>query len=87
MVLGSDDVNVTAFQLENNPIKDKLVLLTNGNQNVSVSIIDFTGKIVFKTQTELNNRIEIPVRLNSGFYILNIEGENNSRFTTKFIVN
>ena len=86
-VLGSDDVNVTAFQLENNPIKDKLVLLTNGNQNVSVSIIDFTGKIVFKTQTELNNRIEIPVRLNSGFYILNIEGENNSRFTTKFIVN
>ncbi|RZN82808.1 MAG: T9SS type A sorting domain-containing protein [Winogradskyella sp.] len=86
-VLSSNSEILTSFQLESNPIKDKLVLLSNSNQNTSISIMDLTGKLIFKTQTELNNRTEIPVNLNSGFYILNIEGENNSRYTTKFIVN
>lgn len=86
-VLGSSNEEIISFQLEKNPIKDNLVLLSNQNQNATISIIDYTGKLIFKSLTELNNRTEIPVNLNSGFYILNVKGEDNNRFTTKFIVN
>lgn len=75
------------FQLEKNPIKNELVLNTKLNGSVSITISDLTGKLVFKANKSLNNRTVIPVELNSGFYILNITGANNSTFTTKFIVN
>ncbi|GGI56755.1 T9SS type A sorting domain-containing protein [Winogradskyella haliclonae] len=86
-VLSTNSETLIRFQLESNPIKDHLVLLSNSNQNASISVTDLTGKLIFRTQVELNDRTEVPVNLNSGFYILNIEGENNSRYTTKFIVN
>lgn len=86
-ILSTSDENVIKFRLENNPVKDEIVLLSNKVENVSIKVIDFTGKTVFKTKTQLTNRTTVPVNLNSGFYILEVLGEDNSRFTTKFIVN
>ncbi|MFK7833051.1 MAG: T9SS type A sorting domain-containing protein [Winogradskyella sp.] len=85
--LSLSDENRFAFQLEKNPIRDELVVLSNSNSNTDISIIDLTGKTVFKSRITLGNRTTIPLNLDSGFYILNLHGENNARFTTKFVVN
>lgn len=85
--LGISDNEAIAFQLESNPVKNELVLLTNTESNASIQIVDVSGKMVFKTQTVLTNRTTIPVNLASGFYILNVTSENNGNFTTKFIAN
>lgn len=75
------------FQLEKNPIQNNLILLSNINSNATISISDLTGKTVFKSNMQLNNRNTMPLNLSSGFYILNVVSENNSTFTTKFMVN
>lgn len=75
-----------AIQLEKNPVQNELVLRSNSYSNANLSIVDLTGKIVFNTTTTLSDRTSIPINLASGFYMLNITGENNSIFTTKFIV-
>ena len=85
--LGISDNEAIAFQLESNPVKNELVLLTDTESNASIQIVDVSGKMVFKTQTVLTNRTTIPVNLASGFYILNVTSENNANFTTKFIAN
>ncbi len=85
--LSISDENAIAFQLEKNPIKDQLVLLSNRNTNANVSIIDLTGKIIFNTRLFLDNRTSIPLNLASGFYILNVTTENNATFSTKIIAN
>lgn len=85
--LSVSDKNSISFQLEKNPLKDQLVLLSNSNSNVNISILDLTGKTVFNTYLNLNSRTSIPLNLASGFYILNIMGENNAIFATKFIIN
>jgi pimeloyl-ACP methyl ester carboxylesterase len=78
--------NATLFQLEKNPVKDQLVLLSNANINANISITDLTGKIVFNSNLNLSNRTSIPLNLASGFYILNISDKNNARFATKIAV-
>lgn len=85
--LGISDNEAIAFQLESNPVKNELVLLTETESNASIQIVDVSGKMVFKTQAVLTNRTTIPVNLASGFYILNVTSENNANFTTKFIAN
>lgn len=85
--LGISDNEEYTFQLESNPVKDEIVLLTNTESNASIQIADVSGKVVFKTSTFLNERTEIPVNLASGFYILNVASENNTSFATKFIAN
>lgn len=85
--LGISNNEAIAFQLESNPVKNELVLLTDRESNASIQIVDVSGKMVFKTQTVLTNRTTIPVNLASGFYILNVTSENNANFTTKFIAN
>lgn len=80
--------NSITFQLEKNPIQNReLILLSNTNANANVSIIDVTGKTVFSINTTLNNRNTIPVDLALGFYVLNVKGENNKSFVTKFLMN
>jgi hypothetical protein len=79
--------NTIVFQLEKNPVKDQLVLLSNVHANANISIIDLTGKSVFNSNLNLKSRTSIPINLDSGFYILNISVENNVRFATKFVVN
>lgn len=85
--LNISDNDAITFQLESNPIKDQLTLLTDTESNALIQIIDVSGKIVFNTSILLKNRTTIPVNLASGFYILNINSENNTNFTTKFIAN
>ena len=75
-----------AVQLEKNPITNELVLLSDTNKNTNISISDITGKMVYRSNLRLDNRTTIPLNLTSGFYILNMLGENHSTFTTKFIV-
>ncbi|WP_178987494.1 T9SS type A sorting domain-containing protein [Winogradskyella schleiferi] len=74
-------------QLEKNPVIDELILSSNAHTNVNISISDLTGKMVYKSNADLNTRTIIPLNLTSGFYILNVKGDNNETFTTKFIVN
>lgn len=86
-VLSTNDENILSFQLEKNPVKNELVLLSNINTNAEISIIDVTGKVALRTKTNLTNRNVIPVNLEQGFYILNVISEDNRRFTTKFLAN
>jgi len=76
-----------AFQLEKNPVKNELILKSNSSTNANISITDLTGKTVYNSNLKLDNSTIIPLDIASGFYILNIIGENNSIFTTKFIIN
>ena len=85
--LSLSDNSAIAFQLEKNPVRDELVLLSNTQTNANISIIDLTGKIILNTKLQLENRTRIPLDLASGFYILNVSDENNVQFNTKFIVN
>ncbi|WP_299119670.1 T9SS type A sorting domain-containing protein [uncultured Winogradskyella sp.] len=75
------------IQLERNPISNQLVLLSSTNIEANIRIIDLTGKIVYTSNTTLNNRTTISLDLASGFYALNVTSENNSEFRAKFIVN
>ncbi|SDH03991.1 T9SS type A sorting domain-containing protein [Winogradskyella thalassocola] len=74
-----------AIQLEKNPINGEIVLRSSMNSNANISIVDVAGKTVFNTTTTLNDGTSIPVDLASGFYILNVVTENNTRFVTKLI--
>ncbi|WP_426431303.1 T9SS type A sorting domain-containing protein [Winogradskyella sp. HB-48] len=85
--LGISDNEVITFQLESNPIKNEIVLLTHTESNALIQIVDVSGKVVYNSSKFLNRRTEIPVNLDSGFYILNVTTENNTSFTTKFIAN
>jgi len=76
-----------AFQLKKNPVKNELILLSNSSNDANINIIDLTGKTIFKLNTTLDTRTVIPLNLTSGFYILKVSGENNTTYTTKFIVN
>ena len=84
--LSISNQNAIVFQLEKNPVRDQLVLLSNTNTNANVSIIDLTGKTILNTTLQLDGRTRIPLDLASGFYILNVNDENNARFATKFVV-
>ncbi|MFD1063154.1 T9SS type A sorting domain-containing protein [Winogradskyella litorisediminis] len=85
--LGENDFDFNEIKLVKNPVSDILILQANTNENATVQIIDYSGKLVFTILADLNGITEIPINLNSGFYILNVKGENGARFTTKFIVN
>jgi hypothetical protein len=85
--LSLSNQNAIVFQLEKNPVRDQLVLLSKTNTNANVSIIDLTGKTILNTTLKLDGRTRIPLDLASGFYILNVNDENNARFATKFVVN
>ena len=78
---------IFTISLEKNPIENELVLRSNLNSTVTIMISDLTGKIVYNSTRELTDRTAINVDLTSGFYILNVLGENSRSFTTKFIVN
>ena len=85
--LGISENSEFSFQLETNPVDSNLVLLSNFNGKAILNIIDVTGKVVFNHDLQLNNRNTVSVDLESGFYILDITTENNTKFTTKFLAN
>lgn len=82
----TDEFDLFNLKIAKNPIQNQLELISNISTDVQVNIIDFTGKKVFASNILLANNTIIPLNLNSGFYVLNIETENGSVFTSKFIV-
>lgn len=77
-----------AIRLQKNPINDELVLLNSSNTQVAhLQIVDTTGKVVYENvNLMLNERVSIPIDLNSGLYILNIS-TNNQVLNTKLLIN
>ncbi len=75
------------LKLEKNPIRSELVLLNSTNlQNANLTITDLTGKQVFKKEVALSSRTTIPLTINSGLYVLTIEGDYNMIRTFKLVV-
>ena len=82
------DISQIKFQLENNPIKDNIIIVTNNNnQDAIITVFDLTGKNVLRVKVHLQYRTTIPINLNPGFYILNLSDYVGNYFTTKFIIN
>ena len=74
-------------KLSLNPISNSVVLLNSSYQTqAQISIVDITGKLVFKNKTELQERTKIPLSLSSGLYILDVRAENMSLLKTKLVV-
>ena len=83
----TDFENITSINIETNPIENKLTILSNQVLNdVSMSLIDITGKIVFQSQQILERRTSIPLHLDSGIYILSLQTVDNYNYRTKIIV-
>ena len=83
----TDFENITSIKIERNPIQDELTILSNRIlDGVTISIIDITGKSVFSSNQTLQKRTSLPLYLDSGMYILNIESKNNYNYRTKVIV-
>jgi hypothetical protein len=85
-VLGNTDINSglegtikksPAIQVYPNPYKDgELTVKINVQGNQVITIVDITGKIVYKTQTNTST-VKIPdLSLNKGIYIVNVRGDN-----------
>ncbi|OUS03445.1 hypothetical protein A9Q86_00600 [Flavobacteriales bacterium 33_180_T64] len=82
-----DFETITSIKIEKNPIRNELTLLSNTSlNNATISIIDITGKSIFSSKQTLERRTTIPLNLDSGMYILNIETKNNYNYRTKIIV-
>ena len=85
--LGITSETNNVFKLFKNPIQSELVLLSSQNFDSSViSIFDLTGKKVFESRMALTDRTYIPLQLDGGLYVLNIQTEHNTAFKTKLIV-
>lgn len=75
------------IKIEKNPIANELTFLSNSHyDNVAIRIVDITGKIVLDTKITLNERTSLPLNLESGMYILNLQTENDLNLKTKIIV-
>lgn len=78
---------LASIRLKHNPISDNLVLLCPpAFSSGQLAIYDTMGKRVFQTNTALNAETRIPVTLNPGLYILNINTANGYRFKQKLVV-
>nr|WP_321222103.1 T9SS type A sorting domain-containing protein [uncultured Psychroserpens sp.] len=79
--------NIVSLKIEKNPIDHELTILSNKIVNdAKISIIDITGKSVFQTIHTLENRLTIPLNLDSGLYVLNVETKDNFKYRIKIIV-
>nr|WP_321226698.1 T9SS type A sorting domain-containing protein [uncultured Psychroserpens sp.] len=79
--------NFATLKIEKNPIDNELTILSNKVvNNATISIIDITGKIVYQSIQTIDRRLTLPLYLDSGMYILNIETQDNLKYRTKVIV-
>ncbi|MFD2917402.1 T9SS type A sorting domain-containing protein [Psychroserpens luteus] len=79
--------NFATLKIEKNPIDNELTILSNKVvNNATISLIDITGKIVYQSIQTLDRRLTLPLYLDSGMYILNIETQYNFKYRTKVIV-
>ena len=72
--------------LGQNPVEDSMTLLSNQLiDDASITIFDITGKNVLNIARSLNYRTTIPLNLESGMYVINVE-TGHASFKTKLIV-
>jgi len=74
----SEGFNATAFP---NPSKNNATLRINGTvQNVTVTITDVTGKVLWKSLNISDTQVNLPVeKLSAGVYIINVFNGTESR--------
>ena len=79
--------NITSIKIEKNPIEDYLTILSNKVvDDVTITAFDITGKSVFSSQQTLERRTTLPLNLETGLYILNIQTKDNYNYRTKVVV-
>ncbi|MDG5492856.1 T9SS type A sorting domain-containing protein [Psychroserpens sp. SPM9] len=83
----TDFENLVSIKVEKNPIVNELTILSNKTlDDANISLIDITGKSVYRSTQTLDGRLSIPLNLDSGMYILNLETKDNYNYRTKIIV-
>ncbi|MCX7548449.1 T9SS-dependent M36 family metallopeptidase [Xanthomarina sp. F1114] len=78
--IGVEEFNTSSYQVYPNPTNGRLFIKTAKNYGqVTLSITDINGRQVLSKEVELFNQVEIDINnLQSGIYILNINGETFS---------
>ncbi|WP_027124364.1 T9SS type A sorting domain-containing protein [Gelidibacter mesophilus] len=86
--LGTDNfVKTHHLRLQQNPVRNAVTLLSSTDfKNATVSIVDLTGKLVLNSSISLSKRTTVPLNLESGLYLLNVQTEDGLRYHTKFVV-
>ncbi len=86
--LTENAIATTAITLAKNPIKNSFTLLSSTlYKNVTLSILDNTGKLVVTEKRDIDAKTTIPITLASGMYILKISAlDTPLNFVTKLIV-
>ncbi|MDB9961785.1 T9SS-dependent M36 family metallopeptidase, partial [Oceanihabitans sp.] len=75
--LSVDEFNKNDYKIYPNPANNNVFIKTNKNfGEVTMTLIDINGRIVYSQKTNLVNEVQINMsKLQSGLYILNIKGE------------
>ena len=76
------------IKVERNPIDNELVILSSSLiEDVMISLLDITGKTVYNANFKsLYLRKVIPLNLDSGMYVLNLETKNGLKHRAKVVV-
>jgi len=76
------------IKIEKNPIDNELVVLSQSPiNNVTLTIVDITGKMVLNTNIDmLSYKTILPLNLDSGLYVLDITTKNQLNYRTKLVV-
>ncbi|WP_298902272.1 T9SS type A sorting domain-containing protein [uncultured Psychroserpens sp.] len=83
----TDFENIASIKVEKNPIENELTILSSEVlDDVNISLIDITGKLVFSSHQTLDRRSSIPLNLDSGLYILSLQSKENFNYRTKIII-
>ncbi|NND50999.1 MAG: T9SS type A sorting domain-containing protein [Flavobacteriaceae bacterium] len=85
--LDLDDVEISSIRLEKNPIQNELTILTStGLQDAKIKMYDLSGRLVYDLDLgQTSQRINIPVNLKSGLYIVKLTSSKGV-FSTKVII-
>ncbi len=86
-LLSVENFNSSHFAIHPNPSKEKLFLTSkNTTGKLTIKILNIEGKLLATQNLEFENQTSINVsNLKSGIYFLNIESENGSIETKKFL--
>jgi hypothetical protein len=78
--LSVEDFNSNSYKVYPNPTNDRLFIKTVKNYGqVTLTLTDLNGRQVLSKKVELFNKVELDInKLQSGIYILNINGESFS---------
>ncbi len=78
---------LTSVKIQRNPITDVLTILSSEVlSDVTINMFDITGKSVLSSELTLERQTDLPINLEAGLYILNIETKDNYSYRTKILV-